>query len=90
MAATLALTVLTRSLFQRGRISCDTAVERFLRHAAVDRDDGLTGRLDHALETLSEEPIALQQVAQSAFRVAGCSTWYRGIRTRRAGTWKSG
>lgn len=48
----------------------DAALERVLRQTAVHHD-GRHGRLDHALETLGEEPIALQQVAQGAFRVAG-------------------
>jgi hypothetical protein len=41
------------------------------RQVAVDRDGGQTGRLDRARETLGDELIALEQVAQSAFRVAG-------------------
>jgi hypothetical protein len=47
-------------------------------------DGGQTGRLEHAPETIGEEPIAFQQVAQSAFRIAGrgCSTFVPRSRTR--------
>src|SRR5262249_39337622 len=49
----------------------DAALEPVLRQAAVQLDGGQTGRLDHDLEALGEEPIALQQVAERAYRVAG-------------------
>src|SRR5262245_13561076 len=67
-AKTLTLEARLGRSFTEAKFARNASLERVLRQATVDLNGTQTGHLDHSLQTLGEEPIALQQVAQGALR----------------------